>query len=317
MSEERTTRKSFFSRMFTGEEEEAAVPYPEEVQRREPVEKPQEASRGFTVERAAGVIRELPPEVPRQSAVRIVRQTLEATGITVGDLESSNKARESKLNSLIDQRQRRISKLREDAEEGVSSLQERIRSLEEDIRKLREARDNGISQEEEKISRARDGLEEVDLVRKFFGLSGGEDGREAPPPGQEPAGLADPEEPEVARVVEQPEEQPEEPSYEEPSYEEPSYEEPSYEEQPETAEEEVEAAGQEPEFVEEEEVVVASDEEPETTEREPEPVEEPERAEEPEFAEEPEPVDDPDATQVLRRPGPLSEDWDTRYNRGP
>ena len=71
MSEERpTTRQGFFSRMFAPGEEGTAIYSSEEVGIEETVE-----PRGFTVERAAGVIKNLPPEVPRPAAVRIVRGT--------------------------------------------------------------------------------------------------------------------------------------------------------------------------------------------------------------------------------------------------
>jgi hypothetical protein len=165
MSEERpTTRGSFLSRMFSGnetdEEDGTAVYSAEEVgvtegQTVEP--------RGFTVERAAEVIRNLPPEVPRLSAVRIVRGTLEAAGIDVSDLATSTRARESKLNSEIELSQGRIQEIKEQTEEV-------IRSYELEIRKAREARDFGISEEERKISGARSGLENVEMVRDFFGL---------------------------------------------------------------------------------------------------------------------------------------------------
>jgi hypothetical protein len=165
MSEERpTTRGGFLSRMFSGnetdEEEETTVYSAEEVgvTEGETVE-----PRGFTVERAAEVIRNLPPEVPRLSAVRIVRGTLEAAGIDVSDLATSTRARESKLNSEIELSQGRIQEIKEQTEEV-------IRSYELEIRKAREARDFGISEEERKISGARSGLENVEMVRDFFGL---------------------------------------------------------------------------------------------------------------------------------------------------
>ena len=120
-------------------------------------------SRGFTVERAAEVIRNLPPEVPQLSAVRIVRGTLEAAGIDVADLATSTRARESKLNSEIELRQGRIQELKDKTEEV-------IRSYELEIKKAREARDFGISEEERKIEGARSGLEDVEMVRDFFGL---------------------------------------------------------------------------------------------------------------------------------------------------
>jgi hypothetical protein len=45
-----------------------------------------------------------------------------------------------------------------------------IRNLEDQIRKAREARDFGVSEEERKISSAESGLDNIDLVRDFFGL---------------------------------------------------------------------------------------------------------------------------------------------------
>ena len=179
MNEERpTTRGGFFSRVFSGNldgEDETAVYSAEEVEltAEETVE-----PRGFTVERAAEVIKNLPPEVPRLSAVRIVRGTLEAAGIDVADLATSTAARESKLNSEIELSQSRIQELREQTEEV-------IRSLELEIRKAREARDSGISEEERKIAGARSGLEDVERVRDFFGLQEVETTASDLPPGEE------------------------------------------------------------------------------------------------------------------------------------
>jgi hypothetical protein len=168
MSEERpTTRGGFFSRVFSGNldgEDETAIYSAEEVGVGETGGETVE-TRGFTVERAAEVIKNLPPEVPRPAAVRIVRGTLEAAGINVDDLASSTRARESKLNSEIDLGQDRIQELKEKTEEV-------IRSYEDEIRKARQARDFGISEEERKISSSRSGLEDVERVRDFFGLSG-------------------------------------------------------------------------------------------------------------------------------------------------
>ena len=121
------------------------------------------AAHGFTVERAAEVIRNLPPEVPRPAAVRIVRGTLEAAGIDIAELESSTRARESRLNSEIDLSENRIQQFKDETEEV-------IRNLEDQIRKAREARDFGVSEEERKISSAETGLDNIDLVRDFFGL---------------------------------------------------------------------------------------------------------------------------------------------------
>jgi len=120
-------------------------------------------SRAFTVERAAEVIKNLPPEVPRPAAVRIVRQTLEAAGIDINELDSSTRAREARLESEIDLSETRIRKLKEDTEDV-------IRNLEDQIRKAREARNFGVAEQERKIDEAETGLEDIDMVRSFFGL---------------------------------------------------------------------------------------------------------------------------------------------------
>ena len=168
MSEERSaSRQSFFSRMFAANSEgEGTAIYSSEevgtgVSSRSLADNPK--AQGFTVERAAEVIRNLPPEVPRPAAVRIVRGTLEAAGIDIAELASSTRARESKLNSEIDLSEGRIQKLKDETEEV-------IRSLEDEIRKAREARNSGVAEEERKIAAAETGLEDVDRVRDFFGL---------------------------------------------------------------------------------------------------------------------------------------------------
>jgi ribosome-binding protein aMBF1 (putative translation factor) len=166
MSEERpTTRQGFLSRMFSGnaDEEGTAVYSAEEVGAEETGRETMEP-RSFTVERAADIIRNLPPEVPRPAAVRIVRGTLEAAGIDIAELTTSTRARESKLNSEIELSQTRIQELKDKTEDV-------IRSYEDEIRKAREARDFGISDEERRISEARSGLEDVERVRDFFGVS--------------------------------------------------------------------------------------------------------------------------------------------------
>jgi hypothetical protein len=181
MSEERpATRGGFFSRVFSGNldgEDETTIYSTEEVgvgeTGRETVE-----TRGFTVERAAEIIRNLPPEVPRPAALRIVRGTLEAAGINIDDLASSTGAREAKLNSEIELSEGRIQEFKEKTEEV-------IRSYEAEIRKAREARDFGISEEERKISASRSGLDDVERVRDFFGLSG-----EGQPAAEDPAGYS-------------------------------------------------------------------------------------------------------------------------------
>jgi hypothetical protein len=166
MNEDRsTTRQSFFSRVFAGstEGEGTSIYSSEEIGMPGTDDSEGLAAHGFTVERAAEVIRNLPPEVPRPAAVRIVRGTLEAAGIDIAELEASTRARESKLSSEIDLSENRILQFKDETEEV-------IRNLEDQIRKAREARDFGVSEEERKISSAESGLDNIDMVRDFFGL---------------------------------------------------------------------------------------------------------------------------------------------------
>jgi hypothetical protein len=173
--------RGFFSRILGGDtnEDETRVFSAEEVstRRSEGGEEPDEEEQrpqGFTVERAAEVIDDLPPDVPRESALRIVRGTLTAAGIKVEDLERSSRVRESKLNSEMDLARARQEEIRRGTEEVV-------RSLEEEIRKAREDRDTGIAQEEDRISRASAGIEGIKRVRAFFGFPEPEEERIAGP----------------------------------------------------------------------------------------------------------------------------------------
>src|SRR5687768_9110090 len=181
MNEDRnTSRQSFFSRVFAGstEGEETSIYASEEIGMPETDESEGLAAHGFTVERAAEVIRNLPPEVPRPAAVRIVRGTLEAAGIDIAELETPTRARESKLNSEIDLSENRIQQFKDETEEV-------IRNLEDQIRKAREARDFGVSEEERKISSAESGLDNIDMVRGFFGLPQEQEVDESPGAGEE------------------------------------------------------------------------------------------------------------------------------------
>lgn len=178
MSEERP--KGFLSRVFGPPEEEHTTVYSSDELDMEEYDEEQyeeenigETGGSFTVERAAEIIKHLPPEVPRSSAVRIVRQTLVAAGINIEDLATSTKARDSKLNSEINLRRKRIKEL-QDKTENV------VRDLEGQIRRAREARNTGISNEERRISVAEDGLEDVEQVRDFFGLPRGDSEYEPP-----------------------------------------------------------------------------------------------------------------------------------------
>lgn len=166
MSEDRTNRQNFFTRMFGegGANEGTSVYSRADVGTNGPEERETSPhSRVFTVERAAEIIKNLPAEVPRPAAVRIVRQTLEAAGIDINELDSSTRAREARLESEIDLSENRIRKLKDDTEDV-------IRNLEDQIRKAREARNFGVAEEERKIDEAESGLEDIDMVRGFFGL---------------------------------------------------------------------------------------------------------------------------------------------------
>ena len=165
MSEENDRKKGIFSWVFDKNEdgERTEIYSPEEVDMSEFEEPGERSSHAFTVERAAGVIKDLPSDVPRVSAVRIVRQTMTAAGVDMEDLKRSSEKREAKLESEIDLSQRRMSELKEKTQEYVSSLEEKVRKAKQD-------RDSGVAKEEQKISRARTGLEDVDLVMEFFEL---------------------------------------------------------------------------------------------------------------------------------------------------
>ncbi|HZC18825.1 MAG TPA: hypothetical protein VE225_03875 [Rubrobacteraceae bacterium] len=155
----------FFSRIFGRNADEARSYSVEETEAGDPEkrEEEQQSSYGFSVERAARIIDHLPPDVSRESAVRIVRGTLEAAGIKIEDLERSTRAREAKLGSEIELARNRQNDLRERTEDVVRSLQEEMRTV-------REACDIGIAEEEEKVSRANAGLREMKRVRAFFGF---------------------------------------------------------------------------------------------------------------------------------------------------
>ncbi len=127
--------------------------------------------RGLTVERLAGAIADLPSSVPRESAVLIVRKTLDAAGVRLSEVDESTRAQESRLSSEIQLAEERREELRE-------KTQETVRSLEEEIRKAREACEDVVAYEERKITRDRALLGEVRRVRAFFELPGTEGGEE-------------------------------------------------------------------------------------------------------------------------------------------
>ncbi len=132
--------------------------------------------RDLTIERLAGAIADLPPAVPRESAVLIVRKTLDAAGIKLSEVDTSTRAQESRLTSEIELAEDRQREFRE-------KTQEAVRSLEEEIRKAREACEDVVAYEERKISRDRALLSEVRRVRAFFELPETE-GAESAGPGE-------------------------------------------------------------------------------------------------------------------------------------
>ncbi len=172
-------RKGFFARLFGGggeDEGETRLYSNEEIgsgERRDepPPREIEQHPYGFTVERAAEIIDDLPPDVSPESAVRIVRGTLTAAGIRVEDLERSTRARQTKLRSEIGLARGRQDELRERADEV-------IRSLQEEIRKAEQARDNGVAEEESRIERATAGLGDIKRVRRFFDFGVEEDENE-------------------------------------------------------------------------------------------------------------------------------------------
>jgi len=134
--------------------------------------------RSLTVERLAGVIADLPSSLPRESAVLIVRKTLDAADVELSEVDASTREQEVRLSSEVGLVENRQKELREKTQETVRSLeeelrkaQETVRSLEEEIRKSREACDEVVAYEERKISHDRALLRKVRRVRAFFGLA--------------------------------------------------------------------------------------------------------------------------------------------------
>ena len=172
----------FFSRIFGGgaNEDETRIFSPEELRREESGRKePEEEQRGgFTAERAAEIIDDLPPDVPRESALRIVHGTLTAAGVSVEDLERSTRTREARLSSEIELARSRQRDLQKRTDETV-------RSLEEEIRRAHEACESGLAEERVRISRASVGLENMKRVRAFFGFPEVEE-ESSPEPTYEP-----------------------------------------------------------------------------------------------------------------------------------
>ena len=149
----------------------------------------------MTVERLAGAIADLPPDVPRQSAVLIVRKTLDAAGVRLSEVDESTREQEVRLSHEIGLAEDRRKELRE-------KTRETVRSLEEEIRKAREACEDVVAYEERKISRDRALLGEVRRVRTFFELFGAEGGEEDAGQAEEVEELPGPTERGTRRILE-------------------------------------------------------------------------------------------------------------------
>ena len=118
----------------------------------------------FAVKLVVETIDDLPSNFPRESAVRIVKRTLAAAGIEIGDFNKCTWARMPQIKSEIELARRREKEFEEKTEEDIRSLEEEIRKAREDYQAIR-------AKEEEEISRASKELENLKRVRAFFGFS--------------------------------------------------------------------------------------------------------------------------------------------------
>jgi hypothetical protein len=109
-------------------------------------------------------IDDLPSNFPRHSAVRIVKRTLAAAGIEIGDFNKRTWARMPQIGVEME-----LSRSRE--QEFKKKTQEDIRALEEEIKKARQAYETIRVEEEAEISRASKELENIKRVRAFLGFS--------------------------------------------------------------------------------------------------------------------------------------------------
>src|SRR5215210_8075194 len=83
--------------------------------------------RGFSIQRIAETIADLPSTVPREHAVLIVRRTLAAAGIKLSELDVASRALESELNSEIELARNQQQEVRDKTAETVRSLEEELR----------------------------------------------------------------------------------------------------------------------------------------------------------------------------------------------
>jgi hypothetical protein len=133
----------------------------------------------FAVKLVVETIDDLPSNFPRDSAVRILKRTLAAAGIEIGDFNKCTWARMPQINSEIELARSREKEFKKKTEEDICSL-------EREIKKAREAYETIRAKEQEEISRASKELENIKRVRAFFGFSDME-GDENVSPGSEAA----------------------------------------------------------------------------------------------------------------------------------
>ena len=131
----------------------------------------------FAVKLVVETIEDLPSNVPRDSAVRIVKRTLAAAGIEIGDFNKRTWARMPQISHEIELARSREQEFKEKTERD-------IRSLEGEIRKAQEAYETIRAKEEEESSRASKELENIKRVRAFFGFSDMEGDKDVSPGGE-------------------------------------------------------------------------------------------------------------------------------------
>jgi hypothetical protein len=124
----------------------------------------EEQPRDGGVNLALETIDDLPSDFPRDSAVRIVRRTLAAAGIEIGEFNKFTWERTPHIRAEME-----LARSRE--KEFQKKTEEDIRALEAEIRKARETYETIRAKEEGEISRASKELENIKRVRDFFGFS--------------------------------------------------------------------------------------------------------------------------------------------------
>ena len=131
----------------------------------------------FAVTLVIETIDDLPSSFPRDRAVRIVKRTLSAAGIEIGDFNKRTWARMPQIRAEVECARTREKEFKEKTEED-------IRSLEREIEKAREDYETIRAEEEKEISRASKELENLKRVRAFFGFSDMEGDEDVGPEGE-------------------------------------------------------------------------------------------------------------------------------------